>query len=485
LLPIRVITGLPGSGKTRHVINQITSVPGKYLFATSRRDLIRERMADIRHAKTEFGTSPDLFPIYSPDQKSDTQDRPIDFSVASEIRSLPHRHAEAAHVVAMVTHEGLMAADLSAFEGWHLVIDENPSAVASGSFCAAAGALYLERAYELTPEPGTAFHRVSLRPRAPSPRSLLRDDLLKDLIPFDKRARSTHGVLVDLADWGEAENSDRVVNWYSVWSLADLTAFASISIAAAGYMESLAFKATEKTASLSYETVPVPESPRARPRVEIDYFATHRGSTDYWTNPEKPEGNAAFAKAVEYLKTVDLGFWATNDKTEAFMRGAGLSGTMLRPKTEGTNSYRHHTSCAFIYSNKAQRSDAPLLKAFGLRKADIERARQGEDVIQFVFRGAIRNPDFAGTYRIYLYDKEQAEALADYMNEHAIGDVHLIPIEEAGIMDVSRPKTGPTPMPREERLRRDRERKQRERADKKALLANMTALKAKSEGKAS
>lgn len=103
-----------------------------------------------------------------------------------------------------------------------------------------------------------------------------------------------------------------------------------------------------------------------------------------------------------------------------------LGGKNVSPKQAGTNEYRHLTSCAMIYSNKAQRSDKGLLEAFGLSKKDIERARQAEDIEQFIMRGAIRCPDFGGDYEIYLYDSHQAVAVQRFLHGHGFADVELI-----------------------------------------------------------
>ena len=133
----------------------------------------------------------------------------------------------------------------------------------------------------------------------------------------------------------------------------------------------------------------------------------------------------------------------------------------------------HHKSCAFIYSSKALESDKPLIKVFGLSLEEIERAREIEDIIQFVFRGDLRNPDSTDDYYVYLYDRYQAEALAAYLTEHGLGTVELVPVEEAGLLDMSRPGRGRPPSepddPRsqEERLKqkqvKDAERQRRKR----------------------
>jgi hypothetical protein len=141
-----------------------------------------------------------------------------------------------------------------------------------------------------------------------------------------------------------------------------------------------------------------------------------------------------------------------------------LSGDMVSPKAEGTNSLMHHKSCAFIYSSKALPDDEPLIKVFGLNREEIERAREIEDVLQFVFRGDLRNPDATGDYNVYLYDRYQAEALAAYLTEHELGTVELVPVEEAGLLDMSRPGRG-RPRSEPEDPRSLKERKDQKRAD--------------------
>jgi hypothetical protein len=118
----------------------------------------------------------------------------------------------------------------------------------------------------------------------------------------------------------------------------------------------------------------------------------------------------------------------------------------------------HHTSCAYIYSSKALPSDKPLIDVFGLSREDIERAREIEDIIQFVGRGDLRNPDSGEDYHAYLYDLYQAQALADYLTEHGFGTVDLVPVEEAGLLDMRRPGRGrPSSEPEDPRSREERE----------------------------
>jgi hypothetical protein len=162
-----------------------------------------------------------------------------------------------------------------------------------------------------------------------------------------------------------------------------------------------------------------------------------------------------------YLERVDIGYWSGNEVVSDYFYG-WLSGQEVSPKAEGTNSLIHHRSCAFIYSSKALPSDEPLI-GLGLTREEIERAREIEDILQFVCRGDLRDPDSTADYHIYLYDLHQAETVADYIEQQGLGTVELVPVEEAGILDTTRPQRGRPPRAPED-LRSHEERAAEKRA---------------------
>ena len=90
---------------------------------------------------------------------------------------------------------------------------------------------------------------------------------------------------------------------------------------------------------------------------------------------------------------MQLGYWSGNEVVTDYFHGR-LSGERCPPRPRAPTALMHHKSCAFIYSSKALESDKPLIKVFGLSLEEIERAREIEDIIQFVCRGDLRNPDF-------------------------------------------------------------------------------------------
>jgi hypothetical protein len=81
-----------------------------------------------------------------------------------------------------------------------------------------------------------------------------------------------------------------------------------------------------------------------------------------------------------------------------------------------------------------------------------------------VCRGDLRNPNATGDYHIYLYSLDQAEALANYLTEHEFGMVELVPVEEAGLLDMQRPGRGRPPSDPED-ARSPEERLEKKRAD--------------------
>src|SRR3954454_22588821 len=102
-------------------------------------------------------------------------------------------------------------------------------------------------------------------------------------------------------------------------------------------------------------------------------------------------------------------------------------------------------------------------------------------------RGAIRQPEFDGRYDIHVYSFDQAQEAERYLTEAGITtDVELAPVHEAGILDVTRPRSDGvcakaevdplTQRERDETRRaRDRVRKRERREERReAAVANGT-----------
>jgi hypothetical protein len=501
LVRVEVLVGPPGCGKTQELLAEMAGVAGRYVFALPTTELVEEKLADLRREAEERGTEPMVRAVHSraPGRTSVGVARAISEAV-EELSLLPH-------VVLLVTHEGLMAADFSsaAATGWHARVDEVPSAAVAGELRIPSSGRFFEAVYDLAPVETKGRHRVSLSADAPGLADIMADDLVSGLAAFHKRAKSPQGVFVDVADWRDARDRGRAVKWWSAWTPADLAPFATATIAASGFFHSLTHLATRKWFADDVEFVRRDlgtAAPRRERRVVLRYFTRgHRASTEWWVpsgrgkadNPEqKREGKRCLAAVCRYLEGVaNLGYWSGNEAVVSYFEER-LPGEQVRPKVAGSNAYRHHTSCALVYSSKARPEDAILLDVFGLTREEVERAREREDIWQFAMRGAIREAEFDGTYEVYLYDRWQAEALAAMLREEGVADDIVVEaVEAAGILDVQRPRPGPkagaktaasgkTFEEREaERRAGDRLRKQRQRAKQREEKAAAGTLRAR------
>jgi hypothetical protein len=414
--------------------------------------------------------------------------------VGRRIEDALRGHSSSEHSIVIITHEGLLGLDPVLLKGWGIAVDENPDGgVLSGEFKAGNSWRTLADLYWLIPvsECGQ-WYRVVLRGDVDPPTiGEVIHDSAEALVPFHKAALSKRrAVYVDIAAWEDAKGTKKKVRWYSCWTPQSLAEHASsVAFAGAGVLNSLMYHAAQQAPSgpIPFEVIDISaERPRtARPKVTIYYYTRHLGATTWW---ETGEGSRCLVAISRHLEATHFdGYWSGNDVIRPYFRHR-FRGMECQPKVAGTNSLRHHTRCAFFYSNKAQTGDDAVLETLGLVREDIRRAREEEDIVQFGFRGALRNGDFSGTYEIHLYSEDQAERLKDYLVSNKITeDVRLVAVEEAGIMEVKRPEPHTRSKPvevdpvtaqqRAERQKvKDQERSQRNRDQKRAAkVASGTA----------
>jgi hypothetical protein len=407
--------------------------PGRYLIASPRIELMEEQAQFLQEEAAKLGKSmPPLRLIHA--KRSHRGD--VSRQMADAARDLKDED----HCIVFITHEGLRIGDLTPFTNWHACVDEIPDSTISGSFSGAATWQYLAGVFDLKPVGDDKWSEVILRPNAPSMNEVINDDLMQPLAAFHKQVRAGQGVFVNLSDWPDAQGRGRKVQWWSLWTPLALEQCASVTITGANFETSLCHQAIKMWFSdrieLDFKSVGT-DILRASSEVRIHYFTkAHTGSTTYWA---ESDGRWCLNQVCRYLEGIGgVNFWSGNEVVRNYFEHR-FPGQMVLPKMAGTNSLIGHNSCALIYSNKAQEADEPILELFNLDKAAIRQAREIEDVIQFVMRGAIRQPDFGGIYDVYLYDIAQAEALESYLREHRITDqVTLIPVAEASILDKSR-----------------------------------------------
>lgn len=438
-LSCRVLVGAPGSGKTARMLVEIVSEPGRYILAAARQDLVEEHVARLKDLAALRGTAPTLQTIHSAQGMREP--------VARRIAEALVAYAEDAHVVIAITHEGMLGLGDTVLAGWHIRIDEVPDTVIlSGQVCIGASWPTLATYYALEPSDVPGCSLIRPRPDVDAPTfSAIIADVSQDLVSLHRAvANPTRTVLIDVTEWADGAQPGRKVGWWSIWSFDCLAGCASITLTSASYVGSLLQRVMEGSSRItpSLENAAV-ASRSADPSIHIHYFTQHAGSTSWW---QTDEGSRCLVAISRHLESIAFaGFWSCNEAIRNFFWHRFAGATLCAPKQAGSNALRAHTACVMIYSAKAQGGDTSILDVLDLDHNDIRSAREYEDIYQFALRGAIRNADYAGDYDIYIYGRDQAERLRDRLIAQGYGDVALVPVVSAGIMDVARPQSAREP----------------------------------------
>lgn len=427
---VDVIAGPPGCGKSQKMISDAAAEPARYLFALPTIDLIGEQVSRFREAAPHAHA----VPIHS---ASGGRGR-----VSRRIHELLTNFGSADHVAALITHEALMDFDFADFDGWHARIDEPPNAVVAGTVNLGQSSAAFRDHFDLSPfEQGWS----QLRPRLDASwKSFANDTMWRGLTDFRKLAQRSQGVLMQIEDWSGLARGE--VNWFSLWTPLELSRLSSVTIAGAGFLSSIGYRVMESTygAELEFVVSNLGSARTAQPRITIGYFTRgHRGSTTFWGSSE---GRLCLVAIERWLATnvPTLGFWSGNEVVRHSLEHR-VPGRMTAPKIAGLNSYRDAQSCAFLYSSKSVPEDATLETVFELTEDDIFAAREGEDIFQFLMRGAVRDPGYDGNYDIYVYSVDQAECVRATLLQNGFADVEVVGIDDAGVMDVvrmERPRSG-------------------------------------------
>lgn len=419
-MTVEVLVGPPGCGKSTIMRREAVEISGRYLFAYPTEKLLREQAA-------EFGRELPLSAIVLEAHAKSPGHGTVQKKLAMAAEQVTASRSK--HAIVLITHASLMAADLTAFAGWHFRIDEAPAAVHSGLEKSELVQSYLRESFDLGAVGTEGWH--VLKRKAANTKSTWRagDGLTSSQAELLNNMQRPNGVFV------KADRLDRPFEWVSVWSPHVLDGLAnSVVVAGASYMSSIGSLVAKRYVDFRPRHIPMVRT--ARPSISVYYFTQgHEGSTVLWG---RSEGRKFVVQLCDYLvKNVpELGFWSANEPV-AHLLEHRLSGVQLSPKAAGQNTYRAMASCAFIYSAGPTPNDVPLRELFGITDEEIRIARQDEDIMQFVMRGAIRNPDYAGQYDIYLYSRAQAERLRDQLNAAQLGAVSVLPAD-AGFMTAVR-----------------------------------------------
>lgn len=426
MIDVEVLTGPPGCGKSTVMRADAIAQPGHYLFAYPTTKLITEQAAAFRAERP--GSL--VIEAHSEMPRSIVVQERLD-AAHKQVSESGRRHA-----FVLTTHASLMNRDMSGFTGWHFRIDEAPATIQNGVERSPLVRDYLAKNFSLVPVGDESWSEVNLtNPKAA--RSWREGDgLSKAQVELLNSASRPAGLFVNVRDWG-----GKSFQWVSVWSPHVLEGLAaSVKIAGASYLTSIGAIVSQQKVEFAERKIPMRRT--GMPTIRVHYFTEgHEGSTALW---KTSLGRSFIVKLCDYLVANEplLGFWSANDPVAQLLEHR-VPGIQVKPKVAGQNEYRDLTRCAFIYSARPTPDDAPLKALFGITDEQIQIARQDEDVLQFVMRGAVRMADYAGPYDIYLYSRSQAERLEAQLVGSGVGNVKLVPVEAAGFMNAWGPSGQP------------------------------------------
>ncbi len=396
-LKVTVLTGPPGMGKSHHMRGEITSEPGLSVLALPTIVLLREQEKKLRAAAPELR----LFTAHS----SRASRAQVQLQVNGHLQTISKNQTK--HAVLLITHDFLVNGDLAGLAGWRFYVDEPPAAIRAGRLSISKSSLRLWRA-EFNLHPVEHWGRLERADGSALKLGVERGDtMLKDLSELRRAANGRNDVLISTNSWVVGQQ-----HWMTMWTPLDLPSPARVTMAGAGYLRSLGAKVAHKLHGdlLEIEERLIERPRLGQPQVTIRYFADWECSSPHW---ETWDGLADLKRIADHVRvgSPDLGYWSGN-KIGKLVMSHRISTTEPWPaRLAGLDGMMGFTSCAYIYSSKAAAHLKPLLDLLKLSKEDVRIAAEDEDIFQFVFRGAIRRPDYAGDYDIYLFSRQQAERL--------------------------------------------------------------------------
>jgi hypothetical protein len=405
-LRIDNIVGPPGSGKSYAAREEAARTPGLYVFAYPQIDLLEEQAAEFEklgiwvakvHWKAAAGA---------------VQDQ-IDRKLAE------FRIQGVTHGVFLMTHKALIECDLSGFEGAHWRVDEALEAYQAGKLPIMESDLDFWKIRFSLENPSKGWSRV-----------------VSNVAPSNFRDRS-QGVMGNYSAFEAAVQQDIAflqaeawqpgkLDWISVWSPLRLPHPASIQISGANFGRSVSAYLIRTLFDDAIEIVEhaMPARRSRQPIVRVRYFADWEATSQHWATRAGRGDLKAMAGHIR-LVCPDLGYWSGNDEAICCLDHYVADQEAVAAKLAGLNRLDHSRSCAFIYSAKATSEDDVLINVMGMTAGQIRAAREDEDIFQFVYRGAIRRPDYDGRYDAFVFSLQQAERLAQALRDSGLDDVTL------------------------------------------------------------
>ncbi|WP_323941157.1 hypothetical protein [Aeromonas caviae] len=149
-------------------------------------------------------------------------------------------------------------------------------------------------------------------------------------------------------------------------------------------------------------------------RLEIFYFLEHTRASTTWKN----DNNECLTKIYDYLSdNLGADYYYTHNNSDDKRKNARgeayeLLGHKISVEARGLNDFRAYETCVWLATLKPSPSEAAHIEhLFGIIYGEFISSREHEAMHQFVLRGCSRDYSSTQIQRVYVLDREQAEAL--------------------------------------------------------------------------
>ena len=434
-----------GAGKSYDECLNIINNAGLYLYAVERKAALEERAKEIREMAAEAGVNvkvaticstgrngyrdPDLIGLRSP-------------SVRVRVQGL-HNTYTGGHVVVVITHEALKAADLSGFHGWRLVIDERPSIWDRQSLsCRLSKGLLTQhfRLEELEVTDGETINRIVSASDATA-KEFDEDTCGSPLAVLSQRIIGDRCIVATRLTSFDQLDTDRRWEWWSLWKPTALLVFERVTVLAHALTASITYRVMQANwPEIEWENLNRKTKLRhAHRRVEVHYYAqAHQASRTLWGSPVGRRFLLAIGQDIARRVGPERLIWTCNSEERDMFMGMDddeplMPGRFLTPRQQGSNRWQASNEAAILYTAKPSAADISVAKLIGISPEAIVETRELDIMVQFACRTSVRVAESTETVHLYVYDEVQARHLEAYFDSTGYCDVVLDLIDSPGV----------------------------------------------------
>lgn len=400
-----------GVGKTYQAIKRMVAIPGHYVFAVERVDAIHEMTNRIYQQASISGQLPVIKRIYGGNGEVG--------SVTRQIAALPGLMGAHPHVIALISHEGMMMSDFTDFTDWSLIVDEVPSMFTMHKYSTETDAAFFEANYTLTPMDGSdKWHLVGLTKAGAEllPSKIGNCEGHRYLHHFHRRCSDPRqGPVVDLKSWSEMTERHREWVWYSLFRPSQIEAFANINFLGSNFTQSMSFTMFNED-HIEWDTVShLGDRPLRHRNARIVYYSDRPTSLYYLGGAD---GQADLAKIGEYIasSTTQPMFWSANEKIRPALTPFLNADEYRLPKQAGTSSLMGYHTAAMFYAAKPNAEIETAISGLGCTADQWIGTTEHETILQFLTRTSVRDVNSTHDVVLHVFNRDHAMYLKRFFD---------------------------------------------------------------------